>query len=398
MVMEFLNYKKLEKQNITEEGRIVIDSNFTKELMNAIRENKISLIMSEKDKLIAIGSDLPNSVHYNGDVFINLSDVVAVHVTPIPPTDDVIMTKESNGVMNEMLFVDPSTGIEHTVPYLVGDDTTHFTLNCVVHNHMSGNDWNSYKYGVMIDFNKLDKTKILDVKSEDTYLDGNAELNDYFLFCPLGEREQVSKINPKAIVIEYNGITLREAISYMIIFSGRKLEPYGTYGWGRNSEYGFEVEDTKKLEKLVVSEEYPVLKGQFGNALHSETKYMARRMWKREYEALISLIRYNQEHEIDMPNNIMLIIMTYGGAYGLPGTVPVSLEEYQAVVFPILEKYGYSVDESLFEDLEVDGNMKIIDYSQSYDGMPFISCPKWEEILRDRIIKIIKNNIKSHKI
>jgi len=396
MLAQFFEYK-LKEKNLDKNSRIILDSKIVYELMEAINERKIPLIMDEKDLAVSIGDDLPNSENFKGKIFNNLNDIVVVHITPIPPMQDVIRTKESAGATKNMIFIDPSTGIEHNVPYLMGDDTIHFTLNCVVNNHKSGNDWNSYKYGILTDFIKLPKSKILDVKSEDTYVDGDVKLTSgYLLFCPLGERENVAKDNPGAIIIEYNGITLADAMSCMIILSGHKLEPYGTYGWGRNFEYGSEVPDVYELEKLVVSERYPVLKGQFGNALHSETKYMARRMWKTEYEALISLMKYNYENNIEMPDDILTLVMLYGGAYHLPGTVPVTLESYKEVVFPILEKYGYHVDDTLFEDLEVDNNLKVI-YTQVGEKIPVISCPSWETELRNRVIKIIKNNVRTQR-
>ena len=82
---------------------------------------------------------------------------------------------------------------------------------------------------------------------------------------------------------------------------------------GKNHEYSFENQDVFKLEKLVSREGYPVLKGQFGNVLHSETKYMARRMWKREYEALINLIEYNHKNNIEMPDKVLFMVMDMVG-------------------------------------------------------------------------------------
>ena len=116
-------------------------------------------------------------------------------------------------------------------------------------------------------------------------------------------------------------------------------------------------------------------------------------MWKREYEALINLIKYNQENNIDMPDDVLFLIMVYGGAYNLPGTVPVSIKDYKEVVFPILEKYGHYIDDSIFEGIEEDSNMKII-YSK--DGTPIINCPDWEIALRNKIIKILKNSFKNN--
>ena len=394
MIRDFLTKTKGEIHT-DESGRLIIDSELAKEIMLAVKEGRISLVLDKSDLMIIPGRGMPNSETYDAEPFKKLDDIAAIHITPVPPINDTIKTQESSGVMNCLFFADPSTGMKHAVQYPVGNDTIHFTLNCSVHNHESGNDWDSYKYGVLIGFPKLDKTKVLDVKSEDTYVDGDAELgSDYFLFCPLGEREKIAKENPGATIVEYDGIPLSSAISLMIVLSGRKLEPYGSYGWGRNSEFGEEVPDVFELEKLVTKEGYPVLKGQFGNTLHSETKYMARRMWKREYEALIRLIEYNRENGIVMPEDVLTLVLIYGGAYSLPGTVPVTLEDYKSVVFPILMRHGYDVDDSLFEGIENNNSshLKIIYSSPDAGGLPMIECPEWENTLRKRVIDILGND------
>lgn len=365
----------------TGEHSFIINQNILNEVLLKIRSSQLNI----------------NNVPYDRIGINNLNDLVAVHLSAIPPCKDRIVTPENSGKTNNMQFVDPATGVEHVVPYVVGDDTIHFTLNCVVNNHQYGNDWDSYKYGVLVDFTKLDKSKVLDVKSEDTYIDGDAVFKeDYYLFCPLGEREIIAQNNPKATIIEYDGISLKDAISTMIILSGKKLQPYGTYGWGRNQEYQQDSKEIDKLESIVTSAGYPVLKGVFGNMLHSESKYMARRMWKREYEALINLVRYNLEHDIDMPDNIIYMVMVYGGAYSLPGTVPVSIDDYKNVVFPILNKYGYDVDDSLFDGLEIDDDKKYIYDLGNAFGEPTIICPLWENELRKRVIRIIKCHSKKY--
>ena len=383
-----------EKARVDSRGRIILDSVLAHRIMQAIKEKKIPLVLDESDIAISIGDKMPNSDTYDGEVFTSLNDLVAVHITAVPIAGDTIKTQEEGRVTHELKFVDPSTKIVHSIPYVVGNDTIHFTLNCAVHNHESGNDWDNYKYGILVDFKKLDKNKVLDVKSEDTFVDGSVHLDcDYYLFCPLGEGKKLAEDNPRATIIEYTGISLADAMSCMIVYSGRKLEPYGPYGWGKHLEEQIsEDPDIAKLEKLVISNGYPVLKGNFGNALHSETKYMARRMWKREYEALINLIRYNQEHNINMPDDILVYVLIFGGAYGLPGTVPVTLDDFKEVVLPILRKYGYEVDDSLFDGIVADKSWKIINYSLSQDGIPQIMCPDWENVIRSRIINLLKNN------
>lgn len=421
MIKQYLDYKRkkidelLESTNITEEekrreleeynkflgccfrensnGRFVLDNGIAHEVMQLVRENKLPLIIDQYDTNILLDIDMPNA--RGGNPFNNIDDIVAVHKSKIPPKNDTIITPENNGVTSKLMFTDPTTGLEHEIFYLIGNDTIHFTLNCAVLNHEVGNDWDSYKYAVMIDFGKLDKEKILDVKSEDTYIDGDAYLGDnYFLFCPLGEREKVQDDNPSSIVIEYDGISLNQAISSMIIYSGRKLEPFGAFGWGREFEFSAFSQDNKYLDELLEKEGYPNLRGQFGSLMHSESKYMSRRMWKREYEAIIALIEYNKSLNIEMPDYAMSMILEIGGAYGLPGSVPVSIDTYKEYVVPILEKHGYQVTDELFEGIDSGASgMKYISHypDPRFNGMmmPSVVCPEWEFELRKRVVNLV---------
>lgn len=385
MILELLDKKD-------DKTKTILTKKTTNKLLKIIKENKIPLIIDENDFDFELSSEMPN----RGKKITSLEDLIAVHVSQVVSTNDTIMTQEDSGITHEIHFVDPSTGITHKVPYITGNDTIHFTLNCVVENHEAGNDWNSYKYGIMTPLIDLDKDKILDVKGEDTYHDGSVTLKSgYLLFCPFGERNKIEKDNPNATIIEYKDITLNEAMSYMILLTGYKIEPYGTYGWGENSEYSRQIPDTLELEKIATQNGYPSLKGNFGNALHSETKYMARRMWKREYEAIINLIDYTKENGIDMPEEVIQQLILFGGAYNLPGTVPVTMEEYKNVVFPIIKKYGYYIDESIFNGIEEDSTQKIIIPGRTSYMETQLYCPNWENILRTNIIKIIKHTNKT---
>lgn len=384
-------YYRVDKHNA-----LIVDKGLVDAMMDWVKTENTPLGLEIFDSYISIGDGLPNSLDYQGNPFDKLSDILCVHISPVMPEGDRIITPETAGVTNTMVFIDPSTGITHEVEYLVGNDTIHFTLNCPVSNHEVGNDWDSYEYGVVIGLDKLEKDKVLDVKTEDTYVDGDADLgSDYYLVCPLGERDRAQELNPGATVVEYDDehMSLKDALSCLIIFSGCKLEPYGSFGWGKDFEYRGDIPDTKLLEGLVAKEGYPVLKGEFGSLLHSETKFMARRMWKREYDALISLVEYNQANGIDMPDEILMPIMMYGGAYGLPGTVPVSVEQYKEVVLPMLNNRGYEVGEELFEGIDdkESGVKYIYKYPDATGRMVSnIDCPKWEQELRDRVVQIVK--------
>ncbi len=299
---------------------------------------------------------MPNSMGDNYH-FSSIDDFVVVHKSLVMPQNDMIQTQESSDLTRNIYFTDPSSGISHKTSFVVGNDTIHFTLNCVVSNHLAGNDWDNYPYAIMTSLKELDREKVADVKTEDTFVDGNVYLNgNYFVFCPYGEREEVQRINPNAIVIEYKDISLNDAIGRLIIYCGKKLEKYGPFGWDKYFEYCSDSHDLLEAERVIDKNGYPILKGEFGRALHSETKYMSRRMWKREYRALLSLLLYNQQQQIDMPDNVVDTLLLYNGAYSLSGSVPVSIELYKACVIPVLGEFGYDVDDSFFLELKKMGN------------------------------------------
>ena len=385
----------VEFKSLFKDGCLVLTKSNSQEMLRLVLSSEIPFVMDESDCAIIIGTDMVISKN-DGHPFKKMSDLVAIHKTLIPPKKDMILTRESNGGENKIYFVHPETKEKHTISYIAGSDTIHFTLNCPVENHESGNDWDSYKYAVMIVLDKLDKDKILDVKSEDTYLDGDVELgSDYILFCPLGERDAIKEENPNATIIEYDGISLNDAISAMIIFSGRKLEPYGPYGWGKWSEWRSEHPDCLELDKIVAESDYPNLTGQFGRLLHSESKYMARRMWKREYEALIALTEYVRDNNIDLPDEVVVSLLKYNGAYATPGLLTSRVSDFKEFVVPILEKHGYHVGDEFFEGIpsNAEGNKYISHFPDpNFGGMmvPSVQCPEWENVLRERTIALIK--------
>ena len=150
------------------------------------------------------------------------------------------------------------------------------------------------------------------------------------------------------------------------------------------------ISDVEKLNEMLEREQYPNLKGPLGKLLHSETKYMARRMWKREYEALINLLEYNKKNNIEMSDEELLLILTAGGAYATPGILDITIDNYKEYVIPILEKYGYTIPDNFFEGLEDEPETKKVIMASPFDGSLIVDGPEWETELRNRTIKLIK--------
>ncbi len=391
---EFREYLKGFGRNV--DGKVIISYDIAISILNAALSNRIPLLLDKSD--IVDGLDVDQDYAENKRTcFDKESDVILVHKLQYLPQQDTIKTFDSTKYQEFIQFVDPKTQISHKVPYVPGNDTIHFTLNCPVDNHMYGNDWDHYPYAVLVPFDRIDKATLLDTKTEDTYFDGDTYLGQlYYILCPKGEASYVGAHNPHARVIEYEGISLNKAIKALISYTGRKAKEYGAFGWGRDFEYFPQDRDEKTLFGLFDKEELPHL-----DTIHSESKYMTRRMWKREYRALMALLEYNNENNIDMPDEMIMPGLLFGRAYSVPGNVPVSIELYKEFVVPLLKENGYEVDEKFFEGIEEDGTIKSITsrYSVSYGcEIPEVYAPKWENELRNRSIDLIKKTLLKRKL
>lgn len=368
----------------------IIPADFAEEIFTLAIEGKIALVMDSSDVVCGLDID------YNGkrtNPFEKTSDILLVHKTPIMPENDTILTRKSTQYQFPISFYDPNTKTTHELSYPSGNDTIHYTLNCPVSNHETGNDWNSCKYATLVSMDRIDRSKILDIKSEDLFTEGNSHLgNYYFAFCPLGEREALAEKNPGAIIIEYYGITLNQAINTFISYSGKKVKVFGPYGWGRQTEYDTPDPDEKYLSQLIEREHLPYIPGK----MHSETKYMARRMWRKEYNALIALLEYNHANNINMPDEVILPILVMNQVYSLPGFVPSTIELYKEYVVPILEEHGYKIGDDFFDGIQENGTIKYCEnkYNPVYNTlMPDMHCPEWENQLRERAIALIKREL-----
>jgi len=386
---EYREYLKGFGKNVN--GKVIISYDIAISILNAALSKRIPLLLDKSD--IVDGLDVDQDYSENKrTTFDKESDVILVHKLQYLPVNDTIKTFDSTQYQEFIQFVDPKTQISHKVPYVPGNDTIHFTLNCPVDNNKYGNDWDSYPYAVLVPFDRMDKSTLLDTKTEDTYFDGDTHLGQiYYILCPKGQAAFVQGKNPHARVIEYEGISLNKAIKALISYTGRKAKEYGPFGWGKDTEFMPQDKDERTLYGLFDKEELPHL-----DCIHSESKYMTRRIWKREYRALMALLEYNAKKNIDMPKEIILTALMFGRAYSVPGNVPVSVELFKEFVVPLLQENGYLVDDKFFEGIEEDGKIKSITstYSASYGcEIPQMYCPNWEDELRDRTIDLIQKTL-----
>lgn len=135
----------------------------------------------------------------NGEIGFEVKEpidrYVYVHVTDFMPEDNKITTnadKEKNGKIDETYD-----------GHAEGRDTVHFTVNGRVLSHGSGN-WDQRKYAVVMpakDFIDKNNKKIRSIKTEDTIVEGNADISGSFIICPQTDYEEMHKRNPNIVIV-----------------------------------------------------------------------------------------------------------------------------------------------------------------------------------------------------
>lgn len=135
----------------------------------------------------------------NGEIGFEVKEAidryVYVHVTDFMPENNKITTnadKEKNGKIDESYD-----------GHAEGRDTVHFTVNGRVLSHANGN-WNQRKYAVVMlgrEFMDKNNESIVSINTEDTIVEGNADISGSFIICPQTDYEEMQKRNPNIVVI-----------------------------------------------------------------------------------------------------------------------------------------------------------------------------------------------------
>ena len=160
------------------------------EAVQLLRDNGKKLVLTDEDK--------EGILNREGQQFTSFDDFVLVHKTNYAPINNTIETaysayqrgtelKERNVTVN---------GQEYKYPQPLGRETIHFSVNGPVSNHLTGNDWDSMPYAIIIPFNKIDKERIGQALSVDTFINGSVELDgDCYILCPEEDVEKILSTN-----------------------------------------------------------------------------------------------------------------------------------------------------------------------------------------------------------
>ena len=166
------------------------------------------------------------------DVKAPIDRYVYVHVTDFMPENDQITTnlyKENKGQIDD-------TYSSHAKKR----DTVHFTVNGRVLSHGNGN-WDQRKYAIIMlgrEFVDKNNKNIVSIRTEDTIVDGNAEISGSFIICPQSDFEEMHRRNPNSVVIpitEQRAVDMKDRnddfvqafISYLVELEHKKCAGNG---------------------------------------------------------------------------------------------------------------------------------------------------------------------------
>ncbi len=216
-ITELNNIKTLKKMGLSFEDAIKV-----------LTSNGIDFSLDENDINV-----YANETNADKD-FKDLSDFVLVHKTMFAPKGDVVKTAHEAGVVVDSdLKAINVNGKDIRVPVKVFRNTLHFCVNTEVTGGFIGaNDWDNYRYAVIVPFTSVKQEKIANFFTVDTYTNGGVELDkSCYILCPEEDYEMIKKDNPNTNVIKYKGQKVTGYANTFITLLGYKREQAGAYNW-----------------------------------------------------------------------------------------------------------------------------------------------------------------------
>lgn len=320
-----------------------------------------------------------SSIPYSGDSDLSLPDLWIAHVGGSLPVRNengkyVLQTAYSfgrkdhtripiNGTVIDMDFTDPR-------------NTKHFTINCVVESHNARNESiyiDSRKYGIVVSDAKrfIEDNDIIDTKSIDLVVLGNATLEDFILFVPSNEQEQFKQKYPDIHLEPYDG-DIEDSMKRFVVDNLKKpLMRYSPMGW-IDEMNDIDKPNEQALMKICAENGFPWLQPY----LFQATPYDGLEMSRRMAIMVIELIKKINEMKIEMPAekihemiDYILIMQNMSGveAYGSY----VTNYYFMRGVYEIFKDKGISIPEGFYAKAALSSGNVCKELNES-----FLACSK----------------------
>ena len=198
------------------------------DVVRIFKENNTPLILTNTDPIVE-----------NESEFDKVDDYILVHKTKYVPTDNEIKNLTNSNVK---ATTQVNTGITTiNVDFLNKRDTVHFAVNGEVSSNVATSVFEGRKYAVLIPIK--DVKNITNFVVQDTFTDGNVNIEKGIILCPENEIKETQEKNPNTIVIGYKDSQTVDGYANKILsIMGYKYEKVQDHSW-ENSEDATKAEE-----------------------------------------------------------------------------------------------------------------------------------------------------------
>ena len=268
-----LSLKAMERQNAlaSVKNMTLDDLGYTFESAIAyLQENNMPAILNEADKA---------AITVQSKSYTSTRDLMCVHKTKYAPLDNHINSAKEANAQNATIEYTLG-GKKYSYVPSIQRNTVHLAINGEVENIAEGNDWNNMPYTVLIPFDDIPKSQIMQAPPMDTFTEGGVNLTSRaWILCPKGHRDLILKHNPGINVIEYDAENAKGFANVVLQGLGYNCEEMTKWSWV-NKEHDQQYREMIRREG-------------FSDVPHSSSK-----------ESSLEDFYYNANIFMDMINNI----------------------------------------------------------------------------------------------
>jgi len=336
--------KEIEDIRVERDNRKIYSEKRIKDIFEFVKSGKIYYEFDENDTVI---SESTTGNYYKKEkekpIFKSLEDFLLVHKTNFFPCNDTIYTAKSTHAKKTTRF--SFRGKKYEADYLAANDSTHFGLNGPVTSHRYGN-WDDRKYAIVVGLNDVNRENLLSVNFEDTYFEGNVHLEKkYYILVPKNEIEEIKKnklkLNPNAIIVPYDGISLNDAVLSLVACLGKQPEEITNNGWLKEDSE-VELNARKVLKSCKQGSKYE-------GVIHVESENMMQRVLEERANRIISIFELLKKEGLN-PTLEELLELIENHGHKLLDDYKYTNETFVNYYIKVLKKNNYNISEDIINE------------------------------------------------
>lgn len=274
------------------------------DVVRIFKDNNIPLVLNNTDKIVE-----------NESEFDKLDDYILVHKTKHAPTNNEIKNLTNSHVKTTKKVKTGITTIN--VDFYNKRDTIHFAVNGEVSKNVATSVFSGRKYAALIPIKNV--SNITNFATEDTFTNGNVNIEKGIILCPKIEMDEVQKNNQNTIVIGYDEAqTVDGFANKLLSIIGYKYEEVHDHAWANEED---DEKATKNIRSLASFRTYEA---------HATGSFRTKEIIDTSNSFLVELFRKLKNENIEFDKEFLADLLT---------GINHELEDYELQIQP--EMYNF---------------------------------------------------------